>query len=63
MWIAVYMTQNPDCARNMRAKMEEREILVMFRTIKNGDIAGEECFELLVPSAELKDALDIIIAE
>ena len=63
MWTAVYMTQNSDSARKMRERMEECEILVMFRTIKTGDnLTGEECFELLVPSAELKDALDIIIA-
>ncbi|MBE7033369.1 MAG: hypothetical protein E7406_03985 [Ruminococcaceae bacterium] len=63
MWTSVYMTQSLDTARNMRVKMEDENILVMFRSIKIEDRAGEECFELLVPSAELKEALDIIISE
>ncbi len=63
MWTSVYMTQNIDTARVMRKKMEGVNILVMLRSIKLEDMAGEECFELLVPSAELRDALDIIIAE
>lgn len=63
MWTTVYMTQNIDTARALRKKMEEYKILVMLRSIKFSDRAGEDCFEILVPSAELKEALDIIIAE
>lgn len=63
MWTTVYMTQNIDTARTIRQKMEEYQILVMLRSIKIEDRAGEDCFEILVPSAELKEALDIIIAE
>ncbi len=61
MWTTVYMTQNIDTARAMREKIEDSSILVMMRAIKLEDRAGENCFEILVPSAELKDALDIII--
>lgn len=63
MWTTVYMTQSIDTARAIRRKMEECKILVMLRSIKFNDRAGEDCFEILVPSAELKEALDIIIAE
>ena len=63
MWTTVYMTQNIDTAREMRKKMENCKILVMLRSIKLEDRAGEDCFEILVPSAELKEALDIIIAQ
>lgn len=63
MWTSVYMTQNIDTARAMREKMESVNILVMLRAIKLEDMAGEECFELLVPGSELRDALDIIISE
>ena len=63
MWTSVYMTQNIDTARAVRKRMEDSEILVMLRSIKLEDRAGEDCFEILVPSAELKEALDIIIAE
>jgi len=63
MWTTVYMTQSIDTARTMRKRIEDSEILVMLHSIKSEDRAGEECFELLVPEAELKDALDIIITE
>ncbi len=63
MWTSVYMSQNIDTAREMRQKMEEFKILVMLRSIKVEDHAGEDCFELLVPSAELGEALNIIISE
>lgn len=63
MWTTVYMTQSIDAARTMREKIENSHILVMLRSICPEDAAGEDCFEILVPSAELKDALDIIIDE
>ena len=63
MWTTIYMTQSIDTARIMRRKIEDSEILVMLHSIKSEESAGEEYFELLVPEAELKDALDIIIAE
>ena len=63
MWTSVYMSQNIDTARETRQKMEEFKILVMLRSIKVEDHAGEDCFELLVPSAELSEALNIIISE
>lgn len=63
MWTSVYMSQNIETARNIRHKLEEVKIPVMLRSIKVEDRAGEDCFELLVPSSELGDALDIIIAK
>ncbi len=63
MWTSVYMTQNIDTARVMRKKMEDSKILVMIRSIKDEDTMGEDCFEILVPGAEVKEALDIIITE
>lgn len=61
MWTTVYMTQDIGIAKAMREKIEDSSILVMLKTIKLEDRAGEDCFEILVPSAELKEALDIII--
>lgn len=63
MWTTVYMTQSIDTARAIRKRIEDSKILVMLHSIKFDDRAGEDCFEILVPSAELKDALDIIIDE
>lgn len=63
MWTSVYMSQSFDTAKDMRQKMEECKILVMLRSIKMEDRAGEDCYELLVPSSELGEALNIIISE
>lgn len=63
MWTSVYMSQNPDTSRIMRQKIEKFNIIVMQRLIKQDNGAGEDCFELLVPSSEVSEALDIIISE
>lgn len=61
MWTSVYMTQNIDNARSMRIKIETQAIPVKLHRISGADGSGEDCYELLVPSAELSEALDIII--
>ena len=63
MWTSVYMTQDINTAQSMREKMEDSNILVMMRSIKLEERPSEDCFEILVPSAELKDALEIIITD
>lgn len=63
MWTSVYMSQNLDIAREMRQKIEAFKIPVMLRSINVENHAGEDCFELLVPSSELGEALNIIISE
>ena len=61
MWTTVYMTQNIDVAKAMRKKIEEKKIIAMLKTNKVEDNLGGDYFEILVPSAEIKEALDIII--
>ena len=63
MWTSVFMTQNIDKAKIMRSKIENMNILVMLHRMNSVDSDGENCYELLVPDAELKDALEIIIGE
>lgn len=63
MWTTVYMTQSIDTARAMREKIEDSHIIVMMRSIKLEENAVESCYEILVPNAELKAALDVIIDE
>ena len=63
MWTSVYMTQNIENARMMRSKIEKKLIPVMLHPIKAKDTDGVDCFELLVPQAELCEALEIIIGE
>ena len=61
MWTSVYMTQNIENARSMRSQIENNDIPVMLHRIKVEDVNATDCFELLVPYAELCEALEIII--
>ena len=63
MWTSVYMTQNIDTARTVRSRIENQAIPVMLHRIRVEDSNGEDCYELLVPRAELSEALEIIIGE
>ena len=63
MWTTVYMAQNKENAECLRVKIETEGIIVMLRAIHTQDTAVDECYEILVPKAELETALDIIIGE
>ena len=63
MWTSVYMTQNIDTARYVRELLEHKQIPTMFHLIRTKDGAGEDCYEILVPGAELSEALDIIVEQ
>ena len=60
MWTSVYMTQNIETAKEVRLKIEAHSISVMLHKIAGTD-GNADCYELLVPFAELSEALDIII--
>lgn len=60
MWTSVYMAQSREDAEKMRLTIEQSGIIVMLKQINNED-SSAECFELLVPKAELETALSIII--
>jgi hypothetical protein len=61
MWTTIYMSQDLENIRSTRLKIEEKSIIVMFHRIHSEELQGLDCYELLVPSAELNDALEIII--
>jgi len=61
MWTTVYMAQSKENAMHLRSKIEEKNIIVMLRAIHTQGSAVDECYEILVPKAELEEALDIII--
>ena len=63
MWTTVYMAQSKDKADNLRTMLEEQRIIVMLRQIKHDDSVSDNCYEILVPNAELEQALDIIIED
>ena len=61
MWVSVYMAQNLENAKAMRNKIENQNIIVMLHRLASNDGSSADCYELLVPQAELQDALSIII--
>lgn len=63
MWTAVYMARSREKAEILRSAIEEKNIIVMLRSIRVPDKAVEDCYEILVPAAELEEALDVIIDE
>lgn len=63
MWTSVYMAQDKTQAESMRNAIEAKNIIVMLRSIRVPDKAVEDCYELLVPVAEVEEALEVIIGE
>ena len=63
MWTSVYMARSREKAEVLRNAIEEKNIIVMLRCSRVPDKAVEDCYEILVPAAELEEALDIIIDE
>lgn len=63
MWTSVYMAQSYDKAKELRGAIENNGIIVMLKQIKLEDTSGNDCFEILVPRAEVEKALEVIIAE
>ena len=63
MWTTVYMAQSKEKAECLREKIEAQGIIVMLKAKHASDNAVDECYEILVPKAELERALDIIIDE
>ena len=57
------MARSREKAEVLRNAIEERNIIVMLRSIRVPDKAVEDCYEILVPAAELEEALDVIIDE
>ena len=60
MWTVVYISQNPDIAKEIKELLEASQILVMMRSV--GEEYGEQkSFEILVPETEVEQAHNIII--
>lgn len=60
MWTVVYIAKNIELARNLRAMLNGHDIMVMLRAINKDTTTG---YEVLVPGAEVDEALGLIIDE
>lgn len=61
MWTEVYIAKNSELAQRLKEKLNEHNIIVMVRAINKEDEAAG--YEILVPGAEVEEALGIIIDE
>lgn len=60
MWTIVFVTQNHDAALKVKDALEKIGILTKIKpTDRNCE--HKDCFEVLVPYAEVNEALDVII--
>ncbi|MBE7044051.1 MAG: glutamate decarboxylase [Ruminococcaceae bacterium] len=60
MWTVIYMVQDQSLADNIRSTLEENRIITKVRTLKQRD-QEHCCYEILVPSAEVSAAHDMIL--
>ena len=63
MWTVVYIAKNAELAGRLRAALSERDIIVMVRALSHGQDSADAGYEILVPGAEVEEALEIIIDE
>jgi|GEM_PF-2614428 len=62
MWTVVYVAQKPQEVFRIKDILDEHDIISRIREGKNSDAEKGMCFEIMVPSAELSQAQDLIIA-
>ena len=60
MWTVVYLAKNIELAQRLKGVLNEHNIIVMLRAANKEQSSG---YEILVPSAEVEEALGIIIDE
>ena len=62
MWTVVYVAQQPREIFKIKDVLDENSIISRIRKGNDSDEEHGMCFEIMVPSAELSIAQDLIIA-
>ena len=60
MWTVVYIAKNKELAQKLKMVLQSHNILVTIRAINKDTTTG---YEVLVPGAEVDEALSLIIDE
>ena len=60
MWTVVYIAKNKELAQKLKMVLQSHNILVTIRAINKDTTTG---YEVLVPGAEVDEALGLIIDE
>lgn len=61
MWTVVYMAQDKEMATKIQQALEQQGVLVKVKPIGKESAEGDNCYEILVPAAEVEEAHNIII--
>jgi len=61
MWTVVYMAQSKEMAFKLQQELEKQGILVKIKPIGKDANGEDNCFEILVPAAEVEEAHNVII--
>lgn len=61
MWTVVYMAQNRQSALSLQQLLEENNLIVKMRSLIEDETSSADCYEILVPEAEVQQALSLII--
>lgn len=61
MWTVVYMAQSRETAELARQLLENNNLIVKLRSLSGDDETSGDCCELLVPEAEVQQALSLIV--
>lgn len=61
MWTVVYMAQSRETAELAQQLLENNNLIVKMRSVNSGDASSADCCELLVPEAEVQQALSLIV--
>lgn len=62
MWTVVYVAQKPQEVFRVKDILDKNSVISRIREGKDSDEENGMCFEIMVPSAELSQAQDLIIA-
>lgn len=62
MWTVVYVAQKPQEIFRIKDILDSNEIISRIREDKASDEKNGMCFEIMVPSAELSQAQNLILA-
>lgn len=61
MWTVVYMAQGKEMASKIQQALENEGVLVKVKLIGKDANGNDNCYEILVPAAEVEEAHNIII--
>ena len=63
MWTVVLITCDKPTVDKLKQKFHEHSVMMRIKTVRSEESGAENCYEVMVPYAEISIAQDIIIEE